>query len=142
MIRVLACILILIFLFISGMHVFWAFGGRIGGMAAIPEINGKPSFSPTAGMTLLVAFAFVCAALLVAGTSGILKLPVPHAVLKWLTYLMALVFLARSIGEFRLVGFFKQIRGTPFAEMDTFFYSPLCLGIAIVAAIIGFTPRD
>ena len=45
--------------------------------------------------------------------------------------------LARAIGEFRLVGFFKTVKGSLFARMDTLFFSPLCvllsLGLASLA---------
>ena len=31
----------------------------------------------------------------------------------------AVVFLARAVGDFRYVGFFKRVRGTRFARLDT-----------------------
>ncbi len=34
---------------------------------------------------------------------------------------------------FRYVGFFKRVRGTRFAEMDTRYYSPLCLTLSVLA---------
>jgi len=48
---------------------------------------------------------------------------------------LASVFLARAIGDFRFVGFFKRVHGSRFAHWDTALYSPLCLviGLAIVA---------
>lgn len=35
--------------------------------------------------------------------------------------------LARAVGDFRLVGFFKKVKGSEFALMDTLLYSPLCV---------------
>jgi hypothetical protein len=42
-----------------------------------------------------------------------------------------MAFLLRAVGEFRLVGLFKRIRGTAFARWDTWLFSPLCLLIAL-----------
>ena len=55
----------------------------------------------------------------------------------WMSYGLALGLLARAIGEFRYVGFFKRVRSSRFAELDSLVYSPLCLmlsgGVALVA---------
>lgn len=51
---------------------------------------------------------------------------------------LAVVLFLRAIGDFRLVGFFKQIRDTRFARLDTILYSPLCLVMAIGTAILGY----
>ena len=34
---------------------------------------------------------------------------------------------ARAIGDSELVGFFKEVRDSKFARLDTLFYSPLCV---------------
>ena len=47
----------------------------------------------------------------------------------------------RAAADFRLVGFFKRIRHTHFARLDTAVYSPLCLALAIGSAIISFTAQ-
>ena len=76
-------------------------------------------------------------AMLVAATSGMLSIGLPSRVLSWLSYALALGLVARAVGEFKYVGFFKKVRGTRFARMDTILYSPLCLllsaGVAAVA---------
>jgi hypothetical protein len=51
------------------------------------------------------------------------------------------VFVLRAIGEFRLVGFFKSVRGTPFAHWDTWLYSPLSLLIGLGALWLASTSR-
>jgi hypothetical protein len=61
----------------------------------------------------------------------LVSLSVPHAVLSWLTRALALVLLLRAVGDFRLVGFFKRIRGSRFARLDTALYSPFCVLLAI-----------
>ena len=50
-----------------------------------------------------------------------------------------LVLLLRAIGDFNLVGFFKRIRGSAFARMDTWFYSPLCVLLGIGLLNVAFS---
>ena len=47
------------------------------------------------------------------------------------------VLLARAIGDRRYIGFLKRERGTAFARRDTMLYSPLCLALGSVAAIVA-----
>lgn len=132
----LAAALVAIFTLLGLFHLAWA-GGARKTTGVIPEVNGKPVFSPGPAITLVVAAAlFGCAALIAAG-AGWLTLPLPGAWLRGATWAMALAFLGRAIGEFRLVGFFKKVRGTPFARLDTLYFSPLCLAIAIAVALLA-----
>lgn len=119
-------------------HVYWLFGGQAGRRAAIPEMNGQPVFEPSAPATLVVAIGLALCALVIAGTVGMLTLPLSHIALMWATRGLAVILLLRAIGDFRLVGFFKRIRDTRFARLDTIVYSPLCLALAIGAAMVGF----
>jgi hypothetical protein len=41
------------------------------------------------------------------------------------------------VGEFKYVGFFKRVRGTRFATLDTLVYSPLCLLLAAGVAWVA-----
>ena len=135
---IIAWSLIAIFAGLSLVHVYWLFGGRVGQLAAIPEIDGKPVFQPSVLATLVVAIGLALCAVVIAGTAGILTIPVSQTVCAWLTRALALVLLLRAMGDFRLVGFFKCIRHTRFAQLDTVVYSPLCLALAIGSAVIGF----
>ena len=60
-------------------------------------------------------------------------------VLVWLSYVLAVGLLGRAIGEFRYVGFFKRVRGSRFAKLDTVVYSPLCLLLAVGVALVAGT---
>ncbi len=135
---IIAWALIAVFVALSLVHVYWLVGGEVGRLAAIPEIDGTPVFQPSTLSTFVVAMGSAMCALLIAATAGILTLPLSHAVLAWLTRALAVVLLIRAIGDFRLVGFFKRIRDSRFARLDTVVYSPLCLALAIGAAIVGF----
>ncbi len=137
---IIALPLITVFLTLSLWHVYWLLGGPVGQDAAIPEVDGKPVFQPSATATFVVAIALTLCALLIAATAGLISLPLPNTLLTWLTRALALVLLLRAIGDFRLMGFFKRIRNTRFARLDTLVYSPLCLLLAIGSSIVGFTP--
>jgi hypothetical protein len=130
-ITVLALVVSAIFAVLGLIHAYWAVRGDIGKLSAgVPYIEGKPAFNPSRGMTLLVAAALLGCAVLVAAVGGLVDLPLPRRLLIWAAFALALVLFARAIGEFRLVGFFKTVRDSRFARLDTRYYSPLCLGLA------------
>ena len=138
MLIVLAIVLIAIFAFLASVHVYWAFGGRFAKVAAIPELRGSPSFVPGRMTTLLVACClFGCAALIGAAT-GFIDAPVPATGIQWGCFGLALLLLLRAIGDFRLVGFFKTIRGSRFAWLDSALYSPLCLALALGVFLVAW----
>jgi hypothetical protein len=139
MITGVSILLIAVFLSLSLIHVYWLLGGSAGQLAAIPELDGKPVFQPFPMATLVVAIALALCAVLIAATSGLRTLPLPDPVLAWLTRALAVGLLLRAIGDFRLVGFFKHVRHTRFARLDTAVYSPLCLILAIGSAIVSFS---
>ena len=125
--------------FLSGLHIYWAFGGRWGWGAAIPQIDGRPAFSPSRLATLVVALGLAAAAVLPLVRTGVFPFPVPPWLSQWSAVFLAALFFIRAVGDFRLVGFFKRVRGTSFAIWDTRLFSPLCLllaaGFARVAAL-------
>ena len=127
-----------VFTFISMVHLYWAAGGKLGSLAAIPQLPGefasgpRPAFKPSALGTFLVAIA-----LLVCLRAGLYFSPVSHGALQWGISAIAVLMFARAIGDSELVGFFKKVGGSRFARLDTYFYSPLCLvlgaGLLVVA---------
>ena len=137
MINLIGIATALIFLTISLMHVNWAFAKSQVGNSAIPTQDGKPLFKPSTGMTLLVALALLISALLVLGTLGFGRLGLPLWLFKVGSWGVATILFVRAIGDFRLVGFFKRVRNTPFARNDTLYYSPLCLYLALSCAAVG-----
>src|SRR5664279_3401138 len=115
---------------LAGLHFYWAAGGTWGKHIAIPEVNGKPAFSPSRISTIAVAFALVGAACVAILRGFFLFSSFPGSPAHWASIAIGFAFLLRAIGEFRLIGFFKRIRGTAFASWDTWLFSPLCLLIA------------
>ena len=134
----LAILLISVFVFLASVRVYWAFGGRIAKVAAIPELRGAPSFVPGRMVTLLVACCLFACAALVGAATGFLNAPVPAVTLQWACFGLALLLLLRAIGDFHLVGFFKTVRGSRFAWLDSSLYSPLCLALALGVFVVGW----
>jgi hypothetical protein len=144
MIRVLGILLAVIFAVISLFHLYWATGGTFGKSVAVPSMavpgrGNMRAFEPSPASTILVASAFLLAIAVILGQLRFLGHIVPRWIFRWGTGAIALIFFLRAIGEFRLVGFFKQVRDTPFAYWDTWLFSPLCLIIAIMAVILAYT---
>ena len=109
-------------------------GGTSG---AVPSIEGKPLFAPSANATAVVGLVLLLFACLVAATGGLVHIGVPPRLLTWCSFALALGLLGRAIGEFKYVGFFKRVRGSRFAKLDTLVYSPLCLLLAVGVAVVA-----
>lgn len=139
--EIIALIVMIVFSGLSLVHAYWALGGRVGSTAAIPELSGRPAFVPTALGTFAVSVALALCVVLVALSAGIIVSVVPAAWITWLTYGLALCLLARAVGDFRLVGFFKRVRGTRFARLDSVVYAPLCLILAVAVSYIANAHR-
>ena len=120
------------------LHFYWALGGSYAKAGAIPSsANGKPVLSPRPLMTAAVGIALFSMAGLVGAAAGLLATPVSLPLVKVLTGLLALIFFVQGIGDFRYVGFFKSIKGSLFAQRDTYVYSPLCMALAAMIAVVA-----
>ncbi len=134
----LAIGLALVFGALSLLHVAWAVGIRVGRGTAIPEReDGAPTFRPGPASTFAVAGLLFVAALLVTQRVGLGRGWIPAALVVPGCWVLAAAFILRAIGEFRYVGFFKRVRSTAFARMDTRYYSPLALLIGLSAAFLA-----
>ncbi|MDF3833994.1 DUF3995 domain-containing protein [Cupriavidus basilensis] len=143
---VIACI----YLLLACIHVYWVLGGELGKDAAIPRVPRSPeaargpagpdmvpAFTPSRGGTLLVAAALAAVAGMVWARAGLASAPYTGQALQWAIGVVAVLMLARAVGDFRLVGFFKRITGSPFARLDTRVYSPLCLALGAGLAYVA-----
>ena len=140
---VASALLTLIFLLLSGIHGYWALGGRWGSGAVFPELpHNQSDFKPGPLPTLVVAAGLLLFGGVVAGRGGWLSFFSPQwaAWFGYGTWAIAGIFLLRAVGEFRYVGFFKSVRHTRFAYWDSRLYSPLCLVIAILAGYLAAFP--
>ena len=108
-----------------------------GESGAVPTVDGKPLFVPSRKSTVAVGVVLLLFAGLVAATAGVVPVGLPRVALVGLSYALAAGFLARAVGEFKYVGFFKRVRGSRFAKLDSLVYSPLCLLLAIGVALVA-----
>jgi hypothetical protein len=125
-----------LFVVLSLWHFYMAGRPMSGESAAVPSAGGKPLFVPSKRSTLAVGIVLALFAGLVATTAGFVSVGLPQVILVWLSYALAAGLLLRAIGEFKYLGFFKRVRDSQFARMDTWVYSPLCL---LLAAGVGHT---
>lgn len=130
---------IIIFAFLSLMHFYWGVGGRWGYDAVIPELNGKPAFDPSKGVTILLAIILMLPILLILGKMEVIGNKLPSWLFQAGLWGIGFVFLLRAIGNFKTVGFFKKRSGTKFSLLDTFLYSPLCLLVSFLIFFIAIS---
>ncbi|MEI1280084.1 DUF3995 domain-containing protein [Leptospira venezuelensis] len=125
-----------ILFFLSALHVYWAFGGKLESVTVIPETNGKPTFIPSRGLTLLVAIGLFGFGMVALWASG--NIFFPNKTCAIFSLLISLIFLGRAVGDFRFVGYFKKIKNTKFAKYDYLLYSPVCIILGISYLYLGY----
>jgi hypothetical protein len=133
---------IVMLLMLAGMHLYWAAGGKAGKGAAVPSASGRPLMRPSVLGTAMVAVGLCVMAALLAlriGWLNVPALPGNGVVIEVGAWLIAAVFGLRAIGDFRYVGFFKRMRDSRFARLDTLAYSPLCACLALLVGISAGT---
>ena len=137
---IIVLILEVIFIFLAGIHVYWAFGGKWASTAVIPTKEDKDDvMMPGPIGTFVVAIGLL-------GFGGIIWLNTMAMQLKsvsWLypvyqygLWIIAGIFMLRAIGEFNYVGFFKKYKHTKFGKNDTLYYTPLCVIISVLTIIL------
>ncbi|UJF33021.1 DUF3995 domain-containing protein [Paenibacillus hexagrammi] len=111
---------------------------RKGALAAIPSTGSEPLFRPGKTATVVVAVALALAGWFVLELGeAVHRFLFPSWLLMCGGWLLAAVFILRTIGDFRWVGLFKKQRGTLFAKWDTRLYSPLCLFIGVCLLVVA-----
>ena len=127
---------------LSLLHAYWALGGRWGSAYTVPTIRGRRSFDPSPLATWVVCGLLALAVIIVMGKSGWIA-PGRFAVLFDAgVWGLGLVFALRAVGNLRTFGFFKIVKGTPFADWDTWLYSPLCILVALLVLGLICLPRE
>jgi hypothetical protein len=138
----IALFLFLIFLFLSAIHFYWGFGGKWGASASVPaKENLERVMNPKALDCFIVGIGLLAAGLFVLIRTRLILFPLPSVILHYGLIVISGIFILRAIGEFNYIGFFKKIKNTPFGQLDTRYYSPLCLFIGLMALILEqYTP--
>ncbi len=132
-----------IFLLLSMLHFYWAFGGKLWYDDVLPtssnELN-KLNPSTTAG--LIIAFGLLCLALITVGNQGLFDRYIKRKYFRYGTLIIAIIFFLRAIGDFRFIGFFKTVKWTRFGINDTQIFSPLCLFITLLSVLIFISNKN
>jgi hypothetical protein len=123
---------------ISAIHFYWAMGGKWGGDRVFPEIKSSKPIRPSRLATAFVAFIFLGFALVYLDKMQVIEVPFPNFIEQYGTTILGVIFIIRAIGEFKYIGFTKTIKDSKFAEMDTKYYSPLCLILGFNSLIINY----
>jgi len=135
--EVFGIILIVLFVLLSLLHFYWVFGGKKGLDKALPtDNNGNKVFNPGKIETSIVGFGLLLFALYYFLKVGNLKTELPRVILDYSGWIISSVFILRTIGDFKYVGFFKKIKNTEFGRFDTKYFTLLSLIIGILGVIV------
>ncbi|WP_147677450.1 DUF3995 domain-containing protein [Algibacter pacificus] len=134
---VLSLVLSLVFFVLAVIHFNWFFGGKFGIDVSLPtNEHGKRVLNPKKIDSAIVGLALLAFCCFYFYKSGIIALYLPHWIMEYTGWIISIIFFIRAIGDFKYVGFFKKVKQTTFGEMDTTYFSPLCLVISIVGILI------
>ncbi|WP_455755569.1 DUF3995 domain-containing protein [Sulfurimonas sp.] len=136
----LVSIITILALIIMGIfHFYWAFGGNVGLNKALPTKDGIKLLNPSKALTffvglVLIIFAYITYALQFYDFTIIQN----KVIYQYSGIFLSIIFTLRAIGDFNAVGFFKKINNTEFAIYDTKYFSPLCLILGVIFAILTY----
>lgn len=132
-------VLILIFFVIGLIHISWVFGHEYGFRASLPmKETGELLFLPKKIDCLIVGLGLLAFGFYYLVNSGLFEMAFPIWLVNYGKWVIPSIFIIRSIGDFRYVGFFKSIKSTSFGKLDTKFFSPLCLLIGVLGLIVAW----
>lgn len=118
--------LVLTFALLSLLHFYWAVGGRWGFKSALPaNENGNIILNPSTFDSFFAGFILSFFSIFYFSLFD-----KKNRFVNIIKFFIPLIFILRTIGDFKFVGFFKTITTTNFAYLDTVFYTPLCLLIS------------
>ena len=137
MTTLLSIILFLIFSILSGLHIYWLFGGLWGLKNVIPSKGSEPiSITIPRLATIIVALALLFFGLIYLNEAEIFTFHLKFWFAQYVMWFIPSIFLLRAIGEFNYVGIFKKIKHTTFAQTDNRVFIPLCLCLSFIGYII------
>lgn len=132
-----------IFIFLSMLHFYWTLGGKLWYDDVLPTTsNGRHKLNPSTTAGLVIAFGLLFLALIALGNQGLFDRYVKRIYFRYGTLIIAIIFLLRTIGDFKFIGLFKTVKWTRFGINDTQFFSPLCLFISLLSVLIFILSRN
>lgn len=131
-------ILIFIFAFLSGIHIYWAFGGRKWSDGVFPTMDNATKIAmPGIVPTLIVALGLLFFGWIVLAQTFKIEIPIFDASFyRYGLWFIFGIFFIRAVGEFKYLGLFKKIKDTTFGTKDTKIYTPLCLFISFLTLLL------
>jgi len=132
MILILGGLLAIIFVLLSGIHFYWAIGGKWGFKEALPTtLEGRFLFQPKMFEGIVVGFTLLLMAIFYGIRSGAIPLDLPSSIAQIGGWAIPSIFLLRTLGDFKYVGLFKKVKPTNFSERDTKYFVPICAFLCI-----------
>ncbi|MDR7132590.1 uncharacterized membrane protein YidH (DUF202 family) [Algoriphagus sp. 4150] len=133
----LPILLIISFSGLALIHFYWASGGQRGFESALPtNEQGIRMLNPQTIDSIIIGVALSLFGLFYWSTFISAKGKFPYWIKIIGLWIIPIIFALRALGDFKYIGFFKQIKSTEFAKLDTLFYSPLCLFIALIGFVL------
>lgn len=127
----------LTFLFLSFLHIYWAFGGTWAKKNTLPvKVSGELALKPSNFGTLIVGLGLSLFAFVTLANIGFADQLIERKYIHLATYAIAGIFCLRAIGDFKYVGLMKSVKETNFAKDDTRMYVPLCLALSLFSLSI------
>ncbi len=127
----------IIFYILSLLHFNWAFGGKWSFDKVIPvNADGEKVFNPKKRHSLIVGLCLLIFAFHYLLQSGLLSSVISGSTPFFEGWIISILFILRAIGDFNYIGFFKKVKHTDYANLDTKFYTPLCLIMGLMGIII------
>ncbi len=141
MIVIIGILVSLVFSLLAGIHIYWGLGGKWGAEASVPvTLSNEKVLNPKSLDCFIVASGLLAFSGLVLIKAGIISMALPDWLTTYGLWVVILLFLVRAIGDFRYVGFFKKIKSTRFGQLDTKYYSPMCLTISLLLMMLELIP--
>jgi hypothetical protein len=134
---ILSILLSLILICLGIIHFNWVIGGKYGFSESLPtKENGERVLNPKKIDSAIVGIGLIAFGLFYTLQLDLINYNLPEWTLKYVGWIIPAIFILRSIGEFKYIGFFKRIKQTDFGKLDTKFFSPLCLVIGVIGIVI------
>ncbi|MFT5885086.1 MAG: hypothetical protein ACI9IP_001546 [Arcticibacterium sp.] len=128
----------LTFLALAGIHFHWVFGGKLGFDEAVPtNEEGKKMLNPGKKDSTIVGLGLLMFGLFFLVKGGHIDLYLPTWINNYGGFVISVIFFLRAMGDFNYVGFFKKSRATKFSKLDSQFFSPLCLLLALIGLFLS-----
>jgi len=143
MVNIFVFVNVIIFIFLSLLHFYWAFGGKWAIDATVPEkwlddyTNPENKWKNVTA-TLIVAIGLLFFAFVIGLNVNLVSVDLSAKMVKWITGGIGGIFLLRAVGDMNMFGFFKKKSESKFSKNDSLIYSPLCLFIGAICFAIIF----